>query len=254
MSTRRTVLLLGVPIDAVTAAEGVARIREFLETPGRRHVVTPNSEMLVASAKSAAFRETLQTADLALPDSAGLLFAARLTGQHLPARVTGVDTVQAVCATLDGACPVFLLGAAPGVAERAAAALHAQNPKLVVAGTYAGSPRPEDAPEIRKRIAAAGPRLLLVAFGAPAQDLWITEQLPLLPTVRVAMGVGGTFDFLSRVQVRAPSWLRRLHLEWLWRVIQEPRRIGRILNAVVVFPLLVLRHGRAAPVPMGGPS
>lgn len=247
MSVHDRITLLGVPIDAVTADEAVADMRAMLERQGRHHVTTPNSEMLVAASRNDAFRETLRAADLALPDSAGLLLAARLTGQLLPQRVTGVDTMQALCAGLKEDCPVFLLGAAEGVAARAGEALCRQNDRLMIAGTYSGSPRPEDAPEIVRRINAAGPRLLLVAFGAPAQDLWIGEHLQELFTVRVAMGVGGTFDFLAGVQKRAPSFFRRLHLEWLWRLAREPRRFLRIVNATVVFPLLVLRHGKGLP-------
>jgi N-acetylglucosaminyldiphosphoundecaprenol N-acetyl-beta-D-mannosaminyltransferase len=243
---QRTVHLLGVPIDAVTAGEAVRMITGFLGEQKQRHVATPNSEMLVAASRDAAFRKILSDADLRLPDSAGLLLMARWTGQRLPERVTGVDTVQAVCRELVDES-LFLLGAVPGVAQRAAKELQRQNPKLQIAGTFAGSPRAEDAPAIIRRINEASPALLLVAFGAPAQDKWIAEHLSKMPSVRVAMGVGGTFDFLAGVQMRAPSLLRQLHLEWLWRVIREPRRMGRIWRAVGVFPWLVLRYGKGAP-------
>lgn len=238
------ILLLSVPVDAVTADEATARILQMLRESAQSHVMTPNNEMLVEAVHNAPFRTLLGRTALNLPDSTGLLLAARFTGQALPMRVTGVDTVERVCASLDASCPVFLLGGAPGVAEMAAGALVAKNPSLAVAGTFAGSPREEDAPAIVERINRSGARLLLVAYGAPAQDLWIDRHLPSLPSVRVAMGVGGTFDFLAGVQKRAPKAVRRLGLEWLWRLVHQPSRLPRIIRATVRFPLLVLRHGR----------
>jgi N-acetylglucosaminyldiphosphoundecaprenol N-acetyl-beta-D-mannosaminyltransferase len=146
-----------------------------------------------------------------------------------------------LCGILDASCPVFLLGAADGVAEKAAAVLRSRNPRLKIVGTFSGSPRMEDDAVIMRMIKDAKPHLLLVAFGAPAQDLWIHEHLKNLPSVRVAMGVGGTFDFLAGVQKRAPRWMRSIGLEWLWRFIREPSRWKRMWRAVVVFPWLVIR-------------
>ncbi len=248
MDSAASVTLLGVTIDAVTVPQALGRLREFLASGRAHHVVTPNNEMLVAAARDPAFRAVLNVAALRLPDSTGLLLAAGCTGQRLPGRVTGVDTVTTLCATLDSATPVFLLGAQPGVAERAAAAIQATNPRLTIAGTHAGSPKPEDAPGIIAKINVSGGRLLLVAFGAPAQDLWIAKYLTSLPFVRVAIGVGGTFDFLAGERSRAPGILRSVGLEWLWRLLQEPCRWKRIWTAVIMFPLMVLRYGKQAPV------
>ncbi|MBI1813047.1 WecB/TagA/CpsF family glycosyltransferase [Candidatus Peregrinibacteria bacterium] len=242
MSALSRVTLLGVPLDPVTTHEAVVRLMALLEDPAPHHVATPNSEMLVEAHRNAAFRRVLQHAALNLPDSVGLLFMARFTGQNLPARVTGVDTVHALCARLPADHPVFLLGAPPGIAPMAAAALIAKNLELRIVGTFSGSPRSEDAQAMIDRINAASPHLLLVAFGAPAQDLWIADHLKDLPSVRVAMGVGGTFDFLAGERARAPRVFQYLGLEWLWRLVLEPRRWKRIWNAVVVFPLLVVRH------------
>ena len=116
------------------------------------------------------------------------------------------------------------------------------NTSLRIAGTFSGSPRDEDAEEIIGKIREAKPHLLLAAFGAPEQDLWISEHLKKLPSVRVAMGVGGTFDFLAGKRRRAPKWMRSIGLEWFYRLLREPKRIKRIFNAVVVFPMLVLLH------------
>ncbi len=243
----KRVVLLGVPIDAVTQAQAVETIQHFLQTNKHHHVMTPNSEMLVASAASLSFRDLLNCSALNLPDSAGLLWAAKKTGQHLPERVTGVDTVQALCKVLPATHSVFLLGAGPGIAAKAADVLRRRNPALVIAGTYEGSPKPEEAKEIIARIHEAKPHLLLVAFGAPAQDEWIDAHLKKLPSVRVAMGVGGTFDFLAGIQKRSPILFQKLGLEWLWRFVQEPTRARRMWNAVIVFPRLIRKYGKEEP-------
>jgi N-acetylglucosaminyldiphosphoundecaprenol N-acetyl-beta-D-mannosaminyltransferase len=141
----------------------------------------------------------------------------------------------------------FLLGARPGIAAECARRLEAANPGLRVAGTFAGSPRPEDDEEALGLIAAAAPDILLVAYGAPHQELWILWiarhrhrlQVP------VAIGVGGTFDFLAGRVRRAPVWLRRAHLEWLWRLALQPRRLRRMAVLPAYYALAVLRQPRS---------
>jgi N-acetylglucosaminyldiphosphoundecaprenol N-acetyl-beta-D-mannosaminyltransferase len=237
-------VILGVPVDAITRRDARERLMSMLADSRQYHVMTPNAEMLVASSKNAEFLSVLQKSDLNLADSQGLVWMSRFIGQPLPERVTGVDTVIDLCGTLTADHPVFFLGAADGVAERAAKVLQQKNPQLKVAGAFAGTPKDEDAPAIIKRINDSGAHLLLVAYGAPKQDLWIENHLKELPSVRVAMGVGGTFDFISGRQIRAPKFLRALGLEWLWRLIREPSRFPRIFNAVIRFPWLVLRYGK----------
>lgn len=236
----RRVIILGIPIDAVTLPEAVERLRAMALFGKAHHVMTPNPEMLVRASHDPTFRLVLQRSALNVPDGAGLLFAARMLGEHLPARVTGVDLVEALVAEPD-VQPVFFLGAAPGVAEKAAARLRGKHPALVIAGTFSGSPSPDDENSVINRINASGARTLFVAYGAPAQDVWIDRVLVKLPSVRIAMGVGGAFDFVAGVRLRAPRWMQRCGLEWVWRLLQEPSRIGRIWNAVIVFPLKVVR-------------
>ncbi len=236
--------LLNVPIDVVTRTDAVDTIVQMLASSSQRHVMTPNSEMLVEAHRNKEFRRVLQQSDLNLPDSHGLLWAARYTGQCLPERVTGVDTVRELCKHLDAHTSVFLLGAGDGIAEKAAKKLQQKNPHLKIVGTFSGSPRQEDAEAIIQKINAAKPHLLLVAYGAPAQDIWIADHLKHMPSVRVAMGIGGTFDFIAGIQKRAPQILQKLGLEWMWRLVRQPSRLPRIFTAVVVFPLLVM-HSRA---------
>jgi N-acetylglucosaminyldiphosphoundecaprenol N-acetyl-beta-D-mannosaminyltransferase len=239
--------LLGVPIDGVTMTQAVDRLHGFARGSSQHRVVTINSEMLVESVVNSAFRRCIASADFLPPDSAGVVWMSRLTGQWLPSRVAGVDIVTRFCASATEEETVFLLGAGHGIAERAAANLRAHNPNLKIVGTFSGTPKPEHAYEAMELVKEAKPRVLFVAFGAPAQELWIEKYLTMLPTVRVAMGVGGTFDFLAGVQRRAPWIFRILGCEWLWRLLRQPSRFPRIINAVTVFPRLVLRYGKREP-------
>lgn len=228
--------ILGVPVDPLTRVQVIECIRSMLNERAFHHVMTPNSEMLVEASKNPPFRELLNRTDLNIADSSGMLWAARRTGQKLPERVTGVDTVMELCRTLPAEYPVFLLGAWGDTAAKAADALKKDNPQLKIAGAFAGSPKDDDADGIVQRINESGARLLLVAYGAPKQDMWIDKHRDRLMHIRVAMGVGGTFDFIAGVHKRAPMLFQSLGIEWLWRVVREPKRFPRIWRAVVVFP------------------
>lgn len=230
------VQILGVPIDALRHDEALDRIASFLREDGLSHVMTPNPEMLVHASHHDSFRGLLNRTSLNLPDGAGLLWANR----SLPERVTGTDMMIAVCNKNLGS--VFLLGAAPGIAETAADVLQKQNPSLKIVGTYSGSPRAEEEDAIVHRINASGATILFVAFGSPLQDEWIDRTKEKFLTVKVAMGVGGAFDFIAGKRKRAPMFLRKIGLEWIWRLIQEPSRFKRIFTAVIVFPIRVLTH------------
>ncbi|MFA5800356.1 MAG: WecB/TagA/CpsF family glycosyltransferase [Candidatus Peribacteraceae bacterium] len=234
--------ILGVPIDRVTREQTLLEIASFLSSGGQHHVMTPNPEMLVEAGKNPAFRDVLSRSALNVPDGVGLLWASRWLGTPIAERVAGVDLFQDLC--LSPSLPsVYLLGAAPGVAERVGEHFSQRNPSLRIVGTESGSPDPAKETGIIQRINASCAQVLFVAFGAPGQDMWIARNLPKMPGVRLAMGVGGSFDFVAGVRKRAPAWLRSAGLEWFWRLIREPRRFRRIVSAVLVFPLLVLRGG-----------
>ncbi len=236
--------LLGIPVDSLTSLQVNEYLRTLLQSKEQHQINTPNSEMMVASRSHPNFADVLKNGSLNIPDSIGIVWAAKWTGQHLPERITGVDTMQQLCSQLDASSPVFLLGAAEGIAEQVAEKLQRRNNNLVIAGTFAGSPREEDTQESIKRIKASKASVLFVAYGSPAQELWIAKHLADMPNIKVAMGVGGAFDFIAGKQRRAPQAFQQLGLEWLWRLMQEPKRIGRIWNAVFVFPLMVLRYGK----------
>ncbi len=235
--------ILGVPVDKVTRRSALERLVQLLRSDGQSHVATPNPEMIVAAKSDPAFLSILRSTVLNLPDGVGLLWAARFLGHALSERVTGTDMMRELCRLKDGP-NIFLLGALPGVAEDAAAVLRRENPAVRIVGTYAGSPAVDQEDSIVAMINDCQPALLFVAYGAPAQERWIARNLSRMSSVRLAMGVGGAFDFISDRKSRAPVVMRTFGLEWAWRLLQEPKRIGRIINAVVVFPILVIFRSR----------
>jgi N-acetylglucosaminyldiphosphoundecaprenol N-acetyl-beta-D-mannosaminyltransferase len=241
---RERITILGVPIDNVTQAEALHRVAALLAAGGAHQVVTVNPEFVMEAQHNAAFRRVLHAADLATPDGFGLLLAARWYGTPFRGRATGVALVNDLAAlAAQQGYRLFLLGAAPGVAEEAAAMLQQRHPGLHIAGCFAGSPRPEHEPFLQQLIAAARPDILLVAYGHPAQDLWIARNQPVL-RIPLAMGVGGVFDYLTGRVPLAPAWMRQLGLEWLYRLLHQPRRWRRIVVAVPLFSWAVLRSGR----------
>lgn len=225
----RSISILGVRVDVLTWEMFDACVAEFVAGGTPHQAVTVNPEFIMAAQRNAAFRRVLNQADLALADGWGVQAAARLLGQRLPVRVTGADGVPRLAALAAArGWRLYLLGAAPGVAVRAAQTLQARHPALHVVGTYAGSPHPADEDAIVEQITAAQPDILFVAYGAPAQDLWIARNQDRLH-IPFAMGVGGALDFVAGVRRRAPRWVQRAHLEWLYRLLQEPWRWRRQL-------------------------
>lgn len=236
--------VLGVRVHNVDRDQALALLADYAAAGLPRHVVTVNPEFLVQAQALPKFKAVLNQADLALADGVGLVWAAWILGRRLAARLTGVDMMDSL-ASLAAAkgYRVFLLGAAPGVAEGAAQALVHQHPGLIIAGWHAGSPREEEEEEIVARIRTARPHLLFVAYGAPEQDLWIRRNVQRLG-VPVAMGVGGAFDFISGHVPRAPRWMRRTGLEWLFRLLREPWRWRRMLRLPHFVWLVLLQRLR----------
>jgi N-acetylglucosaminyldiphosphoundecaprenol N-acetyl-beta-D-mannosaminyltransferase len=227
---------------------------EMLETIVRsartrepKYVVTPNAQHVVLLAKDRYLQAIYSDAAFVLPDGVSLLLAARILGQKITHRVSGVDMFEALCrrAAREG-LRVFLLGGRPGSAEKAAAKLSAENPGLIVSGTccpplgFENDPGQRD--KIEARIRSARPHLLFVALGAPKQEYWIYEHARNLG-VPVAMGVGGSFEMVGGVVPRAPMWLRRLGAEWVYRLLREPSRMWkRYLIGNFQFASIVLRQ------------
>ncbi len=245
-----SVSVLGVRVDCLTQQQVLTYIESFLQHYVAcdrqfvcRQIITVNPEFVMAAQRNTQFRRCINEASLVVADGMGVVWATRYLGKPTPERVTGIDTVIEIakrCAAQG--YRLYLLGAAPGVAELAATRLQELAPGLQIAGTYSGSPDPAEEEAIIERIWKARADVLCVAYGAPGQDLWIRRNLLQLP-VGVAMGVGGAFDFLSGRQKRAPNFMQKLGLEWLYRLYREPWRWRRML-ALPNFAMQVILKGR----------
>ena len=232
--------MLGVRVDCVDMDGALSRIESFIAVGGRHLVATVNPEFVMRAGDDRKFAHVLESADLCLADGSGVVWAARRQGCRLSEPVTGTDLIPrlaALCA--QRSFRLFLLGAAPGVADELARRLTDQHPELQVAA-HSGSPDPADDDETLRRIEAFRPQVLLVAYGAPRQELWIDRLGDRLPAVAVAIGVGGAFDYLTGRVPRAPLWMRRVGMEWLFRLARQPWRIRR-MAVLPVYALRVLR-------------
>ncbi len=247
-STPRRAEIFGVPVDAVGREAALARAEALFTgaRPGRPALVfTPNPELIMHSRHDAGLLAVARAADLALPDGVGVVWALRRRGVPLAGRVPGVEFMGDLLAraAAEGR-PVYFLGGRPDVIGQAAVRAAERFPGLCVAGTHDGYFGPEAAARVAAGIAASGAQLLFVGMGAPAQERFLAGQRAALGAVRLAMGVGGSFDVLAGVTRRAPPLVRRAGLEWLWRLAAQPRRWRRQL-ALPRFALAVLRAPRA---------
>ncbi len=226
----RPVAVLGVPVDNVSTREVLDRIDEWVAAGDFHQIATANTDFVLHAVHDDELREILHRCDLVLPDGMPLVWASRAMGAPLRERVTGVDLVPEIAArAADHGYRLFLLGSTPESLAGAAAALCARYPKLEIAGTLAPphtSLEAMDHAAILDEIERARPDILLVAFGNPKQEKWISMHRRRL-AVPVSIGVGGSFDLLAGQMSRAPEWMQRSGLEWLFRTFQEPRRLLR---------------------------
>lgn len=247
------------PVDCtfVNVADFVLWCREQLGKGAVRHVVTLNPEMVMLAERDAAFRQALRHADLVVPDGAGVvwarwylrspvwpLFPSLIAFLLQPVeRVQGVDAVLELAELCQAAGrPLYLLGGHPVAAERCTERIAAQYPHLAIHRSRPHEYDPAGPADILEDVERRKPAVILVAYGAPRQTVWIERHRARLPAGALAVGVGGAFDILSERLPRAPHWLRQLNLEWLWRLYLEPRRLPRIWRAVVRFPLLMGKY------------
>ncbi len=218
--------LFGVRLSPVSLDQAVARIQGMIGAPGSaRIVVTPNSGSLLTSLRDPPLRAAYDQADLVLADGIGIVWAMRALGTPLPARVTGADLAERLMAWASrSGIRVFLLGGRPGVAARAAQQVGARFPGINIVGTHHGY-FADDRPVIAQ-IAAASPAIVLVGMGVPHQEQFMLTARRSLPGT-VLIGVGGTLDLFAGLTHRAPQGWQRCGLEWLYRLLHEPRRIGQ---------------------------
>lgn len=234
--------ILGCRVDAVGPPEAVERIAQLALAPAPSIVVTLGVEMVMEAQRNPRFRALVTRSALSLCDTVGILLASRLRGGPLRDRVTGVDLIGPLAerSARSGDLRLFLFGAAPGVAERAAAALARDFPGVRVVGVRNGYFAAGESAAIATTIAQSGANVVLIGLGSPKQEFWLEDHLA-ATGAGVGLGVGGSFDVIAGATVRAPSLMRRAGLEWLYRLIREPARWRRQL-ALPQFALAAVRE------------
>jgi len=239
--------ILGVRFNGDSENKMLEKIGKMVEDDKQHYIVTPNPEIVMAAQKDKRFRRILNRADLIVPDGVGIIWASQIlygVSGRISKRIAGVDLMEEICylATRQG-WSVFFLGARRGVADKCARELQNRYSGLLVTGTYSGRAEPKYDEKVRKKIlnliGEAKIDFLFVAYGGKRQEKWIIRNLPKLP-VKIAMGVGGSFDFISGQVKRAPQWMHKFGLEWFWRLICQPWRWKRQL-VLFSFVLAVLK-------------
>ncbi len=246
----KRIRLFGVEIDVLKMNEAVSLIHDWLRQPQDicRYVVTPNVDHTIVLQSNRSFKDVYQDAHLVLADGAPIILASRLLRKPLPERVAGSELVPNLFQAASPSQPIrtYLLGAGPGVAERAAKRITQQWPGVEVVGTYCPpmgfEKDPDEVQNILGKLRDTKPDLLVLGLSCPRQEIWI-HQYHREVCAKVALCVGATIDFLAGEKPQAPVWMRRTGLEWVYRVATEPRRLaGRYAKDAWHFPQLVLRE------------
>ena len=219
---------MGVTFDNVTMDEALARFRQFMQGDRAAYCVTPNAEIVYEAIHDESLRELLNRADLVLPDGAGVIRSAKILGTPLKEKVAGIAFAEALVQRMAArGGRLYLLGGRPGIAEKAAENLTAKYPGLVICGTADGYFRDEAA--VVEQVRKAEPDVLFVCLGAPKQERFMAAHRRELQT-GLMIGLGGSLDGFAGVVKRAPQWMIRCNLEWLYRLMKEPSRLGRMMR------------------------
>ena len=269
--------ILGVKIDKLTSVDALKRVGDFLDSEKKDYIVTVNPEFIMAAYEDEYFEGILNNADLAIADGIGLLWAGKYLSwksgiynkfalriveffkiivsgsslvfypkfcrEILPERIAGVDMIWKIAKLCEQkSCSIFLLGGFDGVGEATAKRLRQEYPNLKIAGFFEGSAKKEGDKKIRDVINSKKPDVIFVAFGHVKQERWIARNINYLENVKLAMGVGGSFDFISGKAKRASRFFQYFGIEWLYRVFKEPWRFGRIMTATWKFVWTVYRY------------
>jgi N-acetylglucosaminyldiphosphoundecaprenol N-acetyl-beta-D-mannosaminyltransferase len=243
--------LFGIEIDAIKMESAIDRIHTWVqdETLACRYVVTPNVDHAVLLQEHAGLRQSYESAAMVLADGHPLVWASRLLCRPLPERVPGSDLVPRLfdsCDRKELRVRVFLLGAAPGVGQRAAANIERRWKQIEIVGVCSPplgfEKDPQENELILQQVAAARPDILVIGLGAPKQEIWVSQYQQQL-AAKVALCVGATIDFLAGEKRRAPVWMQRMGVEWLHRMLSEPRRlVKRYAKDAWIFPQLVIKQ------------
>jgi N-acetylglucosaminyldiphosphoundecaprenol N-acetyl-beta-D-mannosaminyltransferase len=268
---KEKIKIFGVKFDEIDFKEALNESLAYAQDSHQHFIATPNPEILLEARKNAKFKDILNSSSMNIPDGTGVLWAAKYMQisqksksklvkitkwflsiisiaiypkyihNVLKERVTGVDLMEKICeAGAKKGLKIFLLGASIETGKKAKEVLEKKYKSIKIVETFSGSPKEKDENEIIKKINQHSPAILFVAYGAPAQELWIKRNIKHMPSVKLAMGVGGAFDLIAGGKKRAPKWARKIGIEWLFRLVQEPKRVRRIFNATIKFPIRIL--------------
>ncbi len=234
-----TIEVLGLPVTKLTPTAALSQIERTYEQEAPALVAYANAHTLNLSVDDPAYREVLSRAAIVLNDGAGIALAARISGQRFPANLNGSDFNPEILGLAAArGWPVFFLGAKPRVAQRAADAMRSRYPALQVAGYRDGYWAPSETSKVVDAIRSSGATVVMAAMGNPLQEKWLDQHL-VATGARLGVGVGAFFDFAAEEVARAPAWMNRWGIEWVFRLIQEPRRLWR--RYVVGNPLFLAR-------------
>lgn len=251
VENKQRIDLFGVKIDSITMSEAVSTIFGWMDKKETncKFVITPNVDHIVQVQSSVALQAAYKNAALVVTDGRPVVWAANFLGVHIPETVPGSDLVPAIfeyAQTNNKPIKVFLLGAMPGVADRAKVLISQQWSLVDVVGTLSpdfGFDKNEaESKKICETVNASGAELLVIGLGAPKQELWVTKYASHI-SVKAALCVGATIDFMAGEKPRAPIWMRKLALEWLHRMLSEPKRLAkRYIIDAIVFPKIVYKE------------
>lgn len=238
---REFINILGVPFDVVTMEQAIEKVKGFLYEKGQHIVCTPNPEMVMEAQNDDKLMNILKSADLVVPDGIGVVWASKYSEKKLTERVAGYDLVQKLFDEIkDREHTVYFFGGAPGVSLAAARKMEQKYPHLKIVGGHNGYFDEKEEKRILNDIKKLSPSILLVGLGSPKQEKWIYENIR-LTNVKVAIGVGGSFDVMSGKIKRAPDIFCKMGLEWFYRLITQPSRIVRMMR-LPKFALTVLKN------------
>ena len=235
--------VLGVGLNNITMDDAVHAVHELIDSGRQSYVVTPNPEIIYFCQRDPQIRDAVNRASLVIPDGIGVVYASKILRRPIKGRVPGVELGENILPlAAERGYKLFILGGKPGVAEKAAARLAEKYGGLVICGTADGYFTDDDA--VSAQIDRAAPDLLFVCLGAPQQEVWMAEHVGRI-NARLMIGLGGSVDIYSGEVGRAPKLWRRMNLEWLYRLLRQPRRFGRIVGTFPAFLRAVWRQRRA---------
>ena len=235
--------ILGVGIDCIDSEEALTQIENFIADGNPHQVVTANAEIIYQANRNEKMRNVINQAQMVTADGSGVVWASKQLGRPLRQRVTGIDLVNSICEqSARKGWKLYILGSAPGVAATAAVNIRQKFPGCNIVGTHHGYFNAKEEKQIVAELLQLQPDVLFVALGAPKQEYWIAEHMAQLQ-IPVSMGIGGSMDVLSGNVKRAPRWMQKMSLEWLYRLLIQPTRFKRVL-ALPKFMLAVKKQAK----------